>query len=90
MQIIKRLVQLGFILGLIGSLILGGFYLSMRSDLPSVEILKDVQLQIPMQIYTTEGELISQFGSKRRIPVKFEDIPQQMINAFLRLKINCY
>ena len=88
MQIIKRLVQLGFIFGLIGSLVLGGFYLSMRSDLPSVEILKDVQLQIPMQIYTTEGELISQFGSKRRIPVKFEDIPQQMINAFLATEDN--
>ncbi|TRX58177.1 penicillin-binding protein 1A [Thalassomonas sp. M1454] len=60
----------------------------MRSDLPSVEILKDVQLQIPMQIYTSEGELISQFGSKRRIPVKFEDIPQQLINAFLATEDN--
>ncbi|WNC68823.1 penicillin-binding protein 1A [Thalassotalea nanhaiensis] len=60
----------------------------MRSDLPSVEVLKDVQLQIPMQIYSSEGELISQFGTKRRIPVELKDMPQQLINAFLATEDN--
>ncbi|MEW6998787.1 penicillin-binding protein 1A [Colwelliaceae bacterium BS250] len=88
MQIFKRLFQLSFVLAIVGSLVIAGFYFSMRSDLPSVEKLKDVQLQIPMQIYSSEGELISQFGQKRRIPVKFEDIPQQLINAFLATEDN--
>lgn len=31
--------------------------------------IKDVRLQIPMQIYSADGELIAQYGEKRRIPV---------------------
>ncbi|WOH36187.1 penicillin-binding protein 1A [Thalassotalea fonticola] len=88
MQFFKRLTQL-FLFGiLLVSLIIGGFYLTMRSDLPSVEVLKDVQLQIPMQIYSSEGELISQFGTKRRIPVELKDMPQQLINAVLATEDN--
>lgn len=88
MQIFKRLFQFFFVLAIVGSLVIAGFYLSMRADLPSVEKLKDVQLQTPMQIYSSEGELISQFGQKRRIPVKLEDMPQQLINAFLATEDN--
>ncbi|WP_405054071.1 penicillin-binding protein 1A [Thalassotalea nanhaiensis] len=88
MLIFKRLMQLSVIGFLLVCLVIGGFYLTMRSDLPSVEVLKDVQLQIPMQIYSSEGELISQFGTKRRIPVELKDMPQQLINAFLATEDN--
>ncbi|OUS27768.1 penicillin-sensitive transpeptidase [Thalassotalea sp. 42_200_T64] len=88
MKIFKRFMQLSLLAGLLLSLVIGGLYLSMRSELPSVEILKDVQLQIPMQIYSVDGELISQFGTKRRIPAKLEDIPKQLINAVLATEDN--
>ena len=88
MQIFKRLLQI-FIFGtILVTLIIGGFYLNMKSDLPSVKILKDIQFQIPMQIYSNDGKLISQFGQKRRIPVKLEDMPKQLINAFLATEDN--
>lgn len=88
MQFIKKIIQLSLIGCFLLCLVIGGFYLNMRGDLPSVEVLKDVQLQIPMQIYSAEGELISQFGTKRRIPVKLEDMPQQLINAVLATEDN--
>ncbi|MGB2739786.1 MAG: penicillin-binding protein 1A [Cognaticolwellia sp.] len=55
----------------------------MRSSLPSVELLKDLQWQTPMQIMSADGKLISQFGEKKRIPLTLDEMPQQLINAVL-------
>jgi penicillin-binding protein 1A len=52
-------------------------------DLPDVESLKDVQLQVPLRVYSEDGRLISVFGEKRRIPVTFEQIPEHLKNAFI-------
>ncbi|MDU7305969.1 MAG: PBP1A family penicillin-binding protein, partial [Escherichia coli] len=48
-----------------------------------VATLKDVRLQIPMQIYSADGELIAQYGEKRRIPVTLDQIPPEMVKAFI-------
>jgi len=53
-----------------------------------VQVLKDVQLQTPMQVFTKDGLLINQFGEKRRIPVTIDEIPQTLINAFLATEDN--
>jgi penicillin-binding protein 1A len=55
----------------------------MRSELPSVESLKDLHWQTPLQIYSRDGLLISQFGEKKRIPLTLEQVPQQLIDALL-------
>lgn len=55
----------------------------MRSDLPSVESLKNLQWQTPMQIYSSDGLLISQFGEKKRMPLTLDQVPQQLIDALL-------
>ncbi len=52
-------------------------------DLPSVDSLKEVQFQVPLRIYTRTGELIAEFGEKKRTPVEYVQIPEQMIQAFL-------
>ena len=79
----KRLIKLGFILLSIALLALIVLYFSMRSDLPSVEVLKDLQWQTPMKIYSSDGKLISQFGQKKRYPLTLEQVPQQLIDALL-------
>nr|WP_285817569.1 PBP1A family penicillin-binding protein [Echinimonas agarilytica] len=55
-------------------------------DLPDVTTLKDVQLQTPMLVYSRDGKLMSQFGEKRRIPLAIEQVPQQMVDAFLAVE----
>lgn len=55
----------------------------MRSELPSVESLKDLHWQTPLQVYSHDGLLISQFGEKKRIPLTLEQVPQQLIDALL-------
>lgn len=62
---------------------LAGLYLSMRSSLPSVGSLRDLQWQTPMQIFSADGKLISQFGEKKRIPLTLDEMPKQLINAIL-------
>ena len=59
------------------------FYFHLKSSLPSVESLKTVELQQPMQIYTADGKLIGEVGEQRRIPVKLENVPQRLQDAFL-------
>jgi penicillin-binding protein 1A len=63
--------------------VLIGTYFYIKSDLPSVDVLKDVQLQTPMRIFTQDGKLISQYGVKRRIPLTLEQIPEQLKQAVI-------
>lgn len=60
-----------------------GLYFYYEDELPSVEVLRDVELQTPMRIYTQDGQLISQYGVKRRIPVSLEDVPETLVQAII-------
>lgn len=71
------------ILLILVSIAVYSLYLSMRSDLPSVELLKDLHWQTPLQVYSQDGLLISQFGEKKRTPLTLEEVPQQLIDALL-------
>jgi len=82
-KFIKRLLIFALVCTVLGVTTIFGFYLYVKPDLPDVATLQDVELQTPMQVYSADGELISQFGEKRRIPVKLEDIPQPMIDALI-------
>lgn len=62
---------------------IAGLYFYIKPDLPSVAVLKDVRLQTPMKVFTQDGQLISQFGVKRRIPLELENVPEQLIHAIL-------
>lgn len=73
------LLSLTFLLMVAGSLV----YLYVQSQLPDVESLKTVKLQVPLKIFTKDGKLIQEYGEKRRIPVAYEQIPPTLIHAVL-------
>ncbi|PSV25758.1 MULTISPECIES: penicillin-binding protein 1A [unclassified Photobacterium] len=83
MKFIKRLLILALICIILGVGTIFGFYLYVKPDLPDVATLKNVELQTPMQVYSEDGKLISQFGEKRRIPLKLDQIPLLMQEAFI-------
>ena len=66
-----------------GALVIGGTYLHFRSELPSISNLQQIQLQVPMRVFSADNKLIAQYGEKRRDPVSFEHIPQDMVHAFV-------
>ncbi|KJF81336.1 penicillin-binding protein 1A [Photobacterium angustum] len=83
MKFIKRLLILALICIILGVGTIFGFYLYVKPDLPDVAKLKNVELQTPMQVYSEDGKLISQFGEKRRIPLTLDEIPLLMREAFI-------
>ncbi|ATG76388.1 penicillin-binding protein 1A [Pseudoalteromonas sp. 1_2015MBL_MicDiv] len=88
MILLKRTLQFFIICTLLGLITLISLYYYVKPDIPSVQVLKDVQLQTPMQVFTKDGLLINQFGEKRRIPVTIDEIPKPLINAFLATEDN--
>ena len=68
---------------LIGGIALVGTYWYMAPGLPDVQALKEVRLQVPLRVYSHEGLLMAEYGEKRRIPTRIEDVPEPMIQAFL-------
>jgi penicillin-binding protein 1A len=58
-------------------------YVYLRPALPDVDALRDVQLQVPLRVYTRDGKLMASIGEQRRIPVRYEQLPKKLIQAFL-------
>jgi penicillin-binding protein 1A len=58
-------------------------YVYLKPALPDVDTLRVVQLQVPLRVYTRDGKLIASIGEQRRIPVRFDQIPKMLIQAFL-------
>lgn len=83
MRIAKLILSTLFTICILGLVAGGVFYFHLKSSLPLVESLKTVELQQPMQIYTADGKLIGEVGEQRRIPVKLENVPQRLQDAFL-------
>ncbi|MBS0394625.1 MAG: penicillin-binding protein 1A [Proteobacteria bacterium] len=85
-----RYVRIGAVLATlallaVGAVLLAGLatYYYLAPTLPEVAQLRDVHLQVPLRIYTRDGRLLAQIGEQRRIPVRFEDVPKRVVNAFL-------
>ena len=53
------------------------------SNLPDIDMLRDVRMQVPLRVYSQEGSLIAEFGEKRRSPVLIDEVPEQLIQAFI-------
>ncbi len=83
MKWFKRITIALFSLTLLGVAAVTAAYFYVLPELPDVTTLKTVKLQTPLRIYSHDGKLISQFGEKRRIPVEYEQVPEQLINAVL-------
>ncbi|MGE0858199.1 MAG: penicillin-binding protein 1A [Gammaproteobacteria bacterium] len=52
-------------------------------QLPPVESLREVRLQTPLKVFTSDGRLIAEFGEKRRAPVTIEAVPPLLKQAVI-------
>lgn len=83
MKFVKYLLILAVCCILLGAGTVYGLYKYIEPQLPDVNTLKDVRLQTPMQVYSADGELIAQYGEKRRIPLTLQQMPPELIKAFI-------
>src|SRR6476619_4397123 len=58
-------------------------YVYLAPSLPSAQAMRNVEMQVPLRVYTRSGALIAQIGEQRRIPVSYDQIPDLLKHAFL-------
>lgn len=63
-------------------------YIVLATTLPTVEEIQDMRMQIPMRVYTQDKKLIAVYGEKKRIPVTYAEIPNDLKNAFIAAEDN--
>ncbi|MEY0961092.1 peptidoglycan glycosyltransferase/peptidoglycan DD-transpeptidase MrcA [Providencia rettgeri] len=83
MKFVKYFFILVFCCIFLGTASIYCMYKYVEGELPDVATMKDIRLQIPMQVYSADNELIAQYGEKRRIPLPLAEIPPLMIKAFI-------
>ncbi|MBT8076867.1 MAG: transglycosylase domain-containing protein, partial [Gammaproteobacteria bacterium] len=82
-KVFRLIFRFSIVSAILGLATLAVIYLVVSKDLPDVETLRDVQLQVPLRVYTSDSRLISVFGEKRRIPVGIDEMPHHLVNAFI-------
>ncbi len=84
---IGRLLKLFFglsLLAVIGVGIAGVMiYKRLEPNLPDIDALNDVELHVPLLVYSNDGKLLAEFGEKRREQLLIEDTPQMIIDAVI-------
>ena len=69
---------------ILGAVIFGYFlYIRFSADLPDIKALHNVQYHTPLNIYSQDKRLIAQFGEKKSTPINIDQVPTQLINAFI-------
>lgn len=70
-------------LGLAGVIAGFGVVLYFLPGLPDVNELKEVRYQVPLRVLADDGQLIAEFGEKRRIPLELDEIPEYLKQAVI-------
>lgn len=61
----------------------GCLYFYIVVSLPDVNALKDYRLQVPLRIYSADGQLIGEYGAMRRNPVTLDQVPELLLQAMI-------
>jgi len=82
---LKLFLLITFVLGFIVTPVIVSiiYILTIYPDLPDASQLKDVSYQVPLRIVTEDGKLISEIGTKKRIPLEYAQIPERMTQAII-------
>ncbi|GGX97302.1 penicillin-binding protein 1A [Litchfieldella qijiaojingensis] len=82
-KIVISTVWLALSLGTASVLAVVGAALYFAPGLPDVRQLQDFELHTPLRVFTRDGKLIGEFGEERRMPVSFDEIPEDLVQALL-------
>ena len=63
--------------------LVGSLNLYIEDKLPKAKEISEIELQIPLKIFTSDKKLIGEFGEKRRSALSFENIPPYFVKAVL-------
>ena len=82
-----RFLKIVFWTGIFGALNAAFFTVLALSviyqKLPKLDALEDYRPRLPMRIYTSEGDLIGEFGKEKRTYRRFQEFPRTLVDALL-------
>ena len=82
-RVLIVLLGLGLVatIGTIAGVIGANYYVT--PALPAAETIRDIPLQIPLRIFSRDGLLIEEIGQRRRVLIRYDDVPEHVVNAFI-------
>ncbi|MCH1459725.1 MAG: transglycosylase domain-containing protein, partial [Luminiphilus sp.] len=83
MAVVKKSLRLVALMTAAAFWWLAGLYLYLSPKLPEAKALQDIKLQTPLRIVSADGQLIGQFGEQKRIPARYEELPETFVSALL-------
>ena len=63
--------------------ILAGGYLYLNPQVPAASTYQNYRHEAPLRVYSADGALLGEFGERRLIPVRLEDVPMDFRNALV-------
>lgn len=75
-----------FYLALLGLAVITVVYFYYLPQVPSVSELRNTQLNLPLRVYSKDDQLIAEFGKHRRRPITYEQVPDDLRNAFIAIE----
>ncbi|MGB5598573.1 MAG: PBP1A family penicillin-binding protein, partial [Thiothrix litoralis] len=55
-------------------------------QLPDEAELRKIDIQVPLRIYTKDGELLAEYGERRSRPVTLAEVPRNLSQAFIDIE----
>ena len=83
LKLLLRLIKFGILFAVTMFIGLGLYAATLLKDLPTIDEIRQIPLNIPLRIYTSDNKLIAEYGTERRIPVVLDETPQLLIDAIL-------
>jgi penicillin-binding protein 1A len=82
-QILLTILGLACAFALVIAGLFVGAYYYVEPTIPQAAELRDIKVQVPLQVYSRDGRLIAEWGERKRTPVEYADIPPLLIKAVL-------
>ena len=87
MRLLLRLFAKLFLFGFAFASAMGAglalYAISLLPNLPTVEEIRQIPLNVPLRIYSADNKLIAEYGNERRVPVTLDQAPPLLIDAIL-------
>ena len=84
--ILRYVVAPLVVLGVLAVFFVASLFFYYQPQIPSVNELKNTQLQLPLRVYSKDDKLIAEFGQYRRRPIKISQVPDNLKNAFISIE----
>jgi len=82
-QLFLTLLTLFISIALLSVITITSAYFYFEPKLPEIDSLKNVQLLVPLRIYSADHKLLAEFGEIKREPITYNEIPETLIQAVI-------